>query len=265
MTGSFIRLALASLISLFIASDAVAANYQYVLGTSYSYLDFDNPLSSDGQALSASATYHLEPVQTRNHPLAEAAFIERSSQISASYSRLDLDGLFGGAGGNSGTLSSNIYIDRFFLGGELSRNESVSTGPTGVRTTRTTDYHVQAGYSPLRGTLFTLGYGERDENDLWSLSGRSVKPIGGEQAVAIASSAEFTDDSERYSVELGYYFTRYSSLNTGITHFAPENTSSQTRYTIGASYFVTPKVGLGASYGYQENLDTWQVDARVRF
>ncbi len=46
-----------------------------------SYIDPDN--GSSGSAFGVDGTYHFNPVQTRNAPLAEAAFLDRASNVNA--------------------------------------------------------------------------------------------------------------------------------------------------------------------------------------
>ena len=54
-----------------------AANaYQAEVGGSYNYLDPDN--GSSVSKFGVDGTYYFNPVQTRNAPLAEAAFLSRA-------------------------------------------------------------------------------------------------------------------------------------------------------------------------------------------
>src|SRR5690625_7507275 len=84
---------------------AVASPYQIEGSASYYHLDRDSG-GSDG-AFGVRGEYHFAPVQTRNHPLAEAAFLERSTNVYAQGAD-DFDALsFGGEPYVANTL---VYV-----------------------------------------------------------------------------------------------------------------------------------------------------------
>ena len=94
--------------------------YQTEVNGNYNYLDPDN--GSGVSTFGASGTYYFNPVQTRNAPLAEAAFLDRASNVS-------VGGVYGD---NSGTKNTSIGIageyyvpnSDFYLGAGVAREEN---------------------------------------------------------------------------------------------------------------------------------------------
>jgi hypothetical protein len=63
--------------------------YQAEVGGTYAYTDIDNGDSANTFAVDGA--YYFKPVQTRNAPLNEAAFLDRASNINADLSNTDFD------------------------------------------------------------------------------------------------------------------------------------------------------------------------------
>ncbi|HCM30816.1 MAG TPA: putative porin, partial [Acinetobacter radioresistens] len=70
------KLAIASALLSALAVTGTANAYQAEVGASASYVDPDN--GDSGSAFGVNGTYYFNPVQTRNAPLAEAAFLDRA-------------------------------------------------------------------------------------------------------------------------------------------------------------------------------------------
>ena len=93
--------------------------YQAEVGGSYNYLDPDN--GSSVSKFGVDGTYYFNPVQTRNAPLAEAAFLNRASNVNAHVNY----------GDNSGTKDTQYGVgveyfvpnSDFYLSGDVGRNE----------------------------------------------------------------------------------------------------------------------------------------------
>ena len=78
------KLAIASALLSAIAMTGTAAHaYQAEIGASAGVFDPDNGGTSG--SFGVDGTYYFNPVQTRNAPLAEAAFLDRASNVSAQY------------------------------------------------------------------------------------------------------------------------------------------------------------------------------------
>ena len=77
------KLAIASALFSVVAMTGTAHAYQAEIGASAGLIDPDNGSSSG--SFGVDGTYYFNPVQTRNAPLAEAAFLDRASNVNAHY------------------------------------------------------------------------------------------------------------------------------------------------------------------------------------
>ena len=77
------KLAIASALLSALAITGTAHAYQAEVGASAGLIDPDNGSSSG--SFGVDGTYYFNPVQTRNAPLAEAAFLDRASNVNAKY------------------------------------------------------------------------------------------------------------------------------------------------------------------------------------
>ena len=77
------KLAIASALLSALAITGTANAYQAEIGASAGLIDPDNASSSG--SFGVDGTYYFNPVQTRNAPLAEAAFLDRASNVNAKY------------------------------------------------------------------------------------------------------------------------------------------------------------------------------------
>lgn len=85
------KLAIASALLSALAVTGSAHAYQAEVGGSYTYTDWDQFDST--HSFGVDGTYYFNPVQTRNAPLAEAAFLNRSSNVNAKVNYADNDGV----------------------------------------------------------------------------------------------------------------------------------------------------------------------------
>lgn len=104
------KLAVVSALFSVCAFSAAANAYQAEVGGSYIYTDFDK--GSNTHSFGVDGTYYFKPVQTRNAPLNEAAFLDRASNVSAVVDYADNSGVkntFFGAGGEFYVPDTDFY------------------------------------------------------------------------------------------------------------------------------------------------------------
>src|SRR5689334_8617273 len=75
----------------FAATSAFADEYRAEVGVSFDRIELDDSVFDHAQAFSANGTYYLAPVRTDGLPLAEAAFLNRSSFASIGAVRSEFD------------------------------------------------------------------------------------------------------------------------------------------------------------------------------
>ena len=81
------------LCGMFACAGAQADDYRFELGASFDRAMFDGDISDDdADIFSVGGTFYLKPVPTDGVPLAEAAFLHRSSFVAAQIARVDVGG-----------------------------------------------------------------------------------------------------------------------------------------------------------------------------
>ena len=114
------KLAIASAVLSALVLTGTAHAYQAEVGASAAYLDPDH--GGSGSAFGVDGTYYFNPVQTRNAPLAEAAFLDRASNVNAHATFADR----GDVDNNTYGVGAEVYVPNsdFYLGGDNSRNNA---------------------------------------------------------------------------------------------------------------------------------------------
>ena len=157
------KLAIASALLSALAVTGTANAYQAEVGAAAAYVDPDN--GGSGSAFGVDGTYYFNPVQTRNAPLAEAAFLDRASNVNVQATfadRGDLDS-------NTYGIGAEVFVPNsdFYLSGNISKNEAERFNILGQKYDfDTTYYSAEVGYLPAPGLLIAAGVkGYDNDND----------------------------------------------------------------------------------------------------
>jgi hypothetical protein len=187
---------LAASIMLLAGTSVMAQTYQWEAGASITHVDPD--LGNSDESIGAYGEYHFSPVITANRPLAEAAFLQRSSNAYV-YGAQDLDLI------NAGV---EFYIPNsiFYVAAEIARVD--------IGGERNNDWGVRFGLTPLDGLLVWTSYYDEPGYDL-NLHAKYVLDLGHLNAINI--EAGYTDDDFDNSLYLfgDYYFNRTFSVGAG--------------------------------------------------
>ncbi|EAO7613980.1 putative porin, partial [Salmonella enterica] len=134
------KLAIASALLSAIAMTGTAAHaYQAEIGASAGVFDPDNGGTSG--SFGVDGTYYFNPVQTRNAPLAEAAFLDRASNVSAQYQYNEIGDSEAhryGVGAEYFVPNSDFYLSGNVNGHDLQDNDDVENDLT--------TYAAEVGY-----------------------------------------------------------------------------------------------------------------------
>lgn len=172
---------------------ALANTYQIEAGAGY--LHAAGTGHSDDR-LSLRADYYFTPVLTLNHPLAEAAFLERATRVRVE-SDLELDRV---------TLGGDLYFpnSRFYAGAALVRRQNGGTDTQLVGT---------VGILPLAGLLITTSL--TDDGYDPNLRAKYVADLGGGNFINV--EAEFLERSadDLLTVIADFYLNRSWSIGAG--------------------------------------------------
>ncbi|MCE3253216.1 MAG: hypothetical protein K0Q67_2236 [Cellvibrio sp.] len=238
---------------------ALAATYQSELSAAYADIDISES-SEEGYFVDLEGKYYFAPVDTANHPLAEAAFIQKASNAylnlgNAEYKdageRLDI---------YHRSLGVDFYIPNsmFYLGAGISERKSKASWAGGNYSDSNqwdSTWFVKAGIAPVTGLLVWSEFTEDvDVSDEWDINGKYVIPLSGEQALNIEASYENTYDViDTITVAADYYLDRHLSLGAGFINTSYDgdrysDSESNTDYLIRARQFFTDNASLELSY-----------------
>jgi hypothetical protein len=252
---------------------ALSATYQSELSAGYVDIDVDNS-SADGYGVVLEGKYHFSPVNTANNPLAEAAFIEKSSNVYVQLGTAELKDAGQKIDFYERSIGIDLYIPNsiFYLGAGVSESKVRSTPGLGVSSDWDSSWFVKAGVAPITGLLVWSEFEEDvDISDQWNINGKYVLPLSGEQALNLEASYEksklgFTDDT--ISMAADYYIDRNLSVGGGFvntSYAANVSNNSETDYFLRARNFFTDKASLELSYVDGEVENSLLIGGTIRF
>ncbi len=201
------------------SSAAMAYQFEVSLG-----FDTAERSSQDNEQWSLSGTYYLAPIDDSTGPLAEAAFLNKASYVTASYGYLAND-----AQGHAYSLGGEYVIPEgnFIIGA----NYGWGDGPTG----NNEQYNVSLGKYLTDTTTVRLNYLDWESN----VTGEELEVIG-------VSLRHLTGD-----IGMG----RQIAVEGDVSRVEVENDlidgdASGTRVGVGADLYVNPQFSFGADLGY---------------
>ena len=252
------KLAVVSALLSVCAFSATAHAYQAEVGGSYTFTDFDN--NSDTHSFGVDGTYYFKPVQTRNAPLNEAAFLDRASNASAKVDYADNSGVknsYFGAGVEVFIPDSDFYASAHAGRDELKVKNAGKN--------RVTTYGAEVGYLPTPGLLLALGvtgYDQKDGKDGADPTVRAkyVTQVGQHDMNFEAAGA--FGDLDEYSVRADYYIDK--TLSVGVDYYN-NDLSDQDAWGISAKKFLQQNISVEGRIGFGDNDNTYGVRAAYRF
>ena len=221
---------------------AVAQDYQFEVGANFTNTDIDNGGSDD--SFGAYGEYHFQPVRVGSNPLAEAAFINRSSHVRVAASE-DFDVVHGAV---------DFYIPDtiFFVGGDV-----VRTDRDGQNTNN--DWGVRFGLAPITGLLVWTEYMDEPGYD-FNLNAKYVLPLGGGNFLNLEGGYADQDNNDVLSVAADFYFDQTFSVGAGYTDYDWDDA-----FELRARKFFTPEISGQVAFIKRDNFDTLTVGASFRF
>lgn len=254
------KLAIASALLSTLAFVGTAHAYQAEVSGNYNYLD---PDYGDGVSVfGASGTYYFNPVQTRNSPLAEAAFLDRASSVSVA----------GAYGDNDGTKNSSIgvsgeyYVPNsdFYLGAGIARDENKIKNYSDNKTTR---YNAEVGYLPAPGLLVAVGLQGYDQEDGGddvdpTLRAKYVTQVGQHDVNLEARGVFGDDDNKQYYLAGDYYIDKTLSVGAD---YQKDKATDLDQWGVTAKKFLNEQVSVDGRLGFGDDYNTYTVGASYRF
>ncbi|WP_445116845.1 putative porin [Acinetobacter sp. WZC-1] len=255
------KLAIASaLLSAVTFSISGTANaYQAEVGGSYTYTDWDDFDGTHNFGL--DGTYYFNPVQVRNSPLNEAAFLDRSSNVKAKVNYGDNSGVENTQYG----LGVEYFVPNsdFYIGANVGHNKTEFDDINVER--KVTTYGAEVGYLPAPGLLLALGvkgYDAKNGDDGADPTVRAKYVTQfGQHDVNLEAYGAFGDLDE-YSVRGDYYIDK--TLSVGADYYNNDLTERD-EWGINAKKFLNQQVSLEGRVGFGDDYNTYGVRAAYRF
>lgn len=266
-----------------IASLGTAHAYQAEINASYENTDIDH---TDGvDTFGISGKYYLNSVQTNNGPLAEAAFLSKSSNIGLAYANANLDE--SGYDLETDTIGINgeffIPNTQFYVSGSLNRAEVTVEEDFFEASDDNTGYAIEAGYLPINGLLLAVGVSKENidahqvgkkgfinsysaatalaDDTALTLRAKYVTQIGNHFTNFEASTA-FGDDTA-YGVAADLYID--PTLSVGVTINDADIEDFDTVFGVRAQKFFTPAIAAGLNYTTTDGADSFGINGTFRF
>jgi hypothetical protein len=210
-------------------------------------------VNPDGDAphvdtFTATGTYYLEPVRTEGLPLAEAAFLGKSSYVSAGAARVD----FGGSD-DADFLAANFgyYMPNTIFFGRLgvAHSEIGNADDTIVNGT--------FGITPFDGLLLTTNFDE----DGWdpNISAKYVGKMANAHYYAITATAADPDEGDTdVGLDFDYFLDTTFSVGAGYG-------SASDSWSVRTQKFFTPRFAVGGHLTTSDDGDGFGANVTWRF
>ncbi|MEB6675407.1 putative porin [Acinetobacter haemolyticus] len=250
-----------ALLSSFIGFHANA--YQAEVNGAYEYTYIkDSELDSHRvNTVSLNGKYYFNPVQTRNSPLAEAAFLDKASNIGLGYTYAKESGKYPLANisgmplanvdfkqeFNALGINGEFFIpnSQFYIAGSLHRTEIDATAKAlgysyKYASNDGTGYAFEAGFLPMNGLLLAIGVADLSE----SFDPIQAAKYGFITTYSNAAIVSGEDDDKavtlraKYVTQVGGYYTNFEAQS----YFGDETT-----YRFAADLYLDPTLSVGIS------------------
>jgi hypothetical protein len=278
-----------AILSSFIGFNANA--YQTEVNGSYEHTEIEEGKIN---TVTLSGQYYFNPVETRNAPLAEAAFLDKASNLGLgySYSKIkDDDEDLVDFQFNTLGLESEIFIpdSQFYVSGALHRtNVKATVHGLGSESDNGNGYEFEAGFLPINGLLFAVGVADFSE----SMNPVKIAKYGFvtnfSNAAVVSGENDDTAVSLRakYVSEIGGYYTNFEAqtyigdettyrlgadlyldptLSIGLSFADSTADDSDSIFNIRAQKFITSQFALGVGYTTVEDVDSYGINGTFRF
>ena len=253
-----LRLATALITSLV----AMSANaYQAEVGANFNIIDPDAGDSANSFGLDGA--YYFAPVQNKNGPLNEAAFLNRASNVNAQFQYADNDNV------EVSTITAGIeyYVPNsdFYVSGSIGRYNEEVDGTTTVDYDQTY-YSAEVGFFPVANLLVAAGltgYDDDTDDDVDpTLRAKYVTQLGNYD-VNLEAITSF-GDVDYYSLGGDVYFDSTFSVGAAYSD-TNDDLVDDGLMTIRAKKFINTQFSLEGSIGFGDDYNTFGVRGAYRF
>lgn len=242
------------------AAGVEANPYQVELFADYEHID------SDQSSFGANAQMYFAPVRVDNHVLAEAAFLNRASNLTVRYGKATLfyDGEQLGEGGELVDFTNTrLDVDWYGVTTGVYLAFSQETYAPEDRYEDWPDYGdwgAKVGFMPMPGILVYTDY----QDEVGYKPNFSVKYVSnmtnGKAVNLEASYTDYGDDGRNFlQVGADIYLSRTFSVGGTISQ------QEDTRFGFRTQYFFSPTYYIGAFVSVDDDYEKLGVNAGMRF
>lgn len=241
---------------------ANAESYRFELSGGYVHYDADH---SEGDGWSAAGRAYFSPVTPDEHPLAEAAFMQRASSFSLSHQRSDTTPTSypeGSLESDTTLASLDYYGPRglLFVGVNAARSKMDS----GTYTDSDTRWSGSFGVTPVEGLLVSTDFYEGESlSDRRNLKARYLitAPDYGE-AIALEADYRYAYGEKFALWSIDYYVD--PTLSLGLTYSRATSFSDNGTTQIRAEKFLSPRISLSAYAAHNRREDNLGLELKTR-
>lgn len=264
------KLALAAAL---LATMSAANAYQTEVGATYENTDYDD--LGDLDLFSINGKYYLNPVNNSSAPLAEAAFLNRASNIGLGYANASGDGpddidVLG--------VSGEYYIPdtQFYVSAGVNRTDAGGDKNTG--------YSAEVGFLPMTGWIAAIGIAKENFDPIqagkfgFNTALGSALAAGDDSAVTLRTkyvgnlNTSNTFNLEAQAIvgdETGYRFAGDiyldPTLSVGASYADATGEDTNNVFGVHAQKFLTPTAAVGLGYTTSDNADSFGINGTFRF
>ena len=242
------KLLLSTAIAASMAGNAVAQDFQFEIDAFYVTGERELPFfgDTDFDGYGFEGRIHFDVVDTGQGPLAEAAFLDQSSFVGATWISAEADAP--GADSESTVILDGRFVtqtDWIFEGTytDIEDDDSTITLGVGKYLTQNTDFVVSLGQIDP----------DDDDDDATSIGvdSHTVMPLTGQTAIAYDLGLTYLDTDGGSATTVGAGFTYYFNRAFGAgldVDFTNGDDFDQSSFTLSADWFVTPAAHVGVAY-----------------
>lgn len=245
--------------ALLASSFGSAHAYQAEIGGSLGIIDPDKGDTSTGFAIDGK--YYFNPVQVKNNPLNEAAFLDRASNVNGEISYIDYD--YGDITSYGVGIEYFVPNTDFYASATIARSTDKEDG---FEDFDNTTYTAEVGYLPIPGLLIAVGLAgyDNDFNDDIDPTVRAkyVTQVG-RYDMNFEGGASF-GDTDMYSVGTDLYLDKTFSVGLAYSGSRADG-NDEDSFTIRAKKFFTQQVSLEGSVDFADNYNIYGLRAAYRF
>jgi hypothetical protein len=291
------KLALAS--ALVLAATAAQA-YQFEVQGQVEHID--NTVNDQDYSGSVQGTYYFKDVDATKGPLAEAAFLNQASNVSAAYSFGQYQEPGFKANVQTAGIQGEAYVTTEYVPVPVyaSANYSHTTidGKNGATDDKGERYGVELGAVVIPNFLVAVGYTNvaahtsfdaftvanqgvakagfetsvnGDDQDAWTARTKYVGAIDGTaMSIGFGTDVLFAD-YKAYGANVDLFVNNQLSIGTSYAETRGAANSNPKVWGVNANYFITPAIAVGANYvnanavGDVNDTETVALNAKFRF